>query len=112
MRLLLLGAFCSMQALAQVLFKYGSLHNDKWTLFFILGNVFGASSIWLLMMLYRLMDVNVALGIASGAASLACQLALSMVYKSWPTSLQSLGILITIVGIVLITAGGVPANGQ
>ena len=111
MRLLLITAFCSMQALAQVLFKYGSLHKDKWTCFFILGNLFGASSIWLLMMLYRLMNVNVALGIAAGGASLTCQLALAMVYKSWPTSLQSLGILITIAGMILIAAGG-PANGQ
>ena len=111
MRLLLISVFCTMQALAQILFKYGSLHKDRWTLFFILGNIFGASSIWFLMMLYRLMNVNVALGIAAGGASLTCQLALAMVYKSWPTSLQSLGILVTIVGMIMIAAGG-QGNGQ
>jgi len=99
----LLLAFCAMQSVAQILFKYGSLHESKWLLFFISGNVFGASSIWILMLLYKHMNVNVALALAGGAAFVSCQLALALFYRSRLTSLQMVGILGIAACMALVT---------
>ena len=101
---LLLLVFCAMQAIAQVLFKYGSLHEGKWLLFFILGNVFGASSIWFLMLLYRHMNVNVALALAGGGAFIACQLAVGLAYRSRLAPIQIIGVIGIAVCMALVTA--------
>jgi len=63
MYLVWLFCFWAMQAAAQVIFGYGSTAPQRFVPCFILGNVFGASSIWLLMLLYRSMNPNLALGL-------------------------------------------------
>ena len=67
MNIVWLVIFWLMQAAAQVLFKYGSLTPSRWLLGFIAGNVFGASSIWFLMLLYKSMNPCLALGLGTGA---------------------------------------------
>ena len=94
-----------MQAVAQILFKYGSSNANRWLLFFILGNVFGASSIWLLMLLYRHMNVNVALALAAGGGFLFCQLAVALVYHSRLSFVQVIGILGIAICMSLVTFG-------
>ena len=74
--------FWLMQAAAQVLFKYGTVLPGKHTLFFILGNVPGASSILLLMQLYKIMNPNLALALGTGGGFLACQIALAIIFRS------------------------------
>ena len=71
-----------MQASAQVLFKYGALVPGKYTLFFILGNLPGASSILLLMQLYKTMNPNLALALGIGGGFLAGQIALAVTFRS------------------------------
>jgi len=101
----LLFVFCGMQAIAQLLFKYGSLHQNRWLLFFVLGNMLGASSIWLLMLLYKHMNVNVALALAGGGAFISCQVALAIFHRSRLTLSQTLGVLGIALCMVFVTPG-------
>ncbi len=77
-----LVVFWLMQAGAQVLFKYGTVVPGKYTLFFILGNLPGASSILLLMQLYKVMNPNLALALGSAGGFLTCQIALAVIFRS------------------------------
>ena len=74
--------FWVMQAAAQVLFKYGTVIPGRYTLFFILGNLPGASSILFLMQLYKLMNPNLALALGTGGGFVACQIALAVIFRS------------------------------
>ena len=60
--------FWLMQVTAQIFFKWGSSSANRWIWGFLIGNLFGFSSIWLLMLVYKAMNPNVALGIATGGA--------------------------------------------
>ncbi len=90
--------YCAMQALAQVFFKWGSATEGRWLLGFVLGNVFGASSIWLLLLLYRVWNANVALAVGSAGGFLCAPAALAMVFRLHVTPLQY--------GAALLIAGG------
>jgi multidrug transporter EmrE-like cation transporter len=74
--------FWIMQAAAQVLFKCGTVFPGKYVLFFVLGNIPGASSILFLMQLYKIMNPNLALALGTGGGFLMCQIALALIFKS------------------------------
>jgi len=105
MHLLWLAIFAVMQAAAQVLFKYGSGAPARWLPFFVAGNVFGASSIWFLMLLYKVMNPNVALGLATASGFLAAQAALVIFFRSHVSMLQYGGMAAIAAGMALITIG-------
>ena len=87
MQLVYLIVFWIMQAGAQVLFKYGAEIPGRYALFFVLGNIPGASSILILMQLYKVMNPNLALGLGIGGGFLLGQIALAVVFRSslsWP----------------------------
>jgi multidrug transporter EmrE-like cation transporter len=98
--------FWLMQVIAQLLFKWGSTTESRWIGGFLLGNLFGFSSIWLLMLIYKEMNPNVALGLAMGGAFLLAQVALIIVLKSDVTLVQWFGIVSIVVGIVALGIGG------
>ncbi|MBI2298099.1 MAG: hypothetical protein HYU66_03960 [Armatimonadetes bacterium] len=102
--------FCAMQVIAQLLFKYGSAEGaerQRWLLGFIGGNLFGASSIWLMMLLYRqIKSGNVAMGLASGLSFLLIQVALAIVFKTRLSPLQMAGAGTICAGIVMMCLGG------
>jgi multidrug transporter EmrE-like cation transporter len=79
---LYLVIFWVMQAGAQVLFKCGTVFPGKYVLFFVLGNLPGASSILFLMQLYKIMNPNLALALGTGGGFLACQIALALIFRS------------------------------
>ena len=89
--------FWLMQAGAQVLFKYGSLSPQRWLLGFLCGNVLGASSIWLLMLLYRSMQPSIALGLGSGGGFICAQLAVALLFKA-PLNLPQFAAMLAIGG--------------
>ena len=105
MNIVWLVAFWLMQAAAQVLFKYGSAHPGKWILGFICGNVFGASSIWFLMLLYRSMNPNVALGLGTAGGFLCAQTAILLIFRSCVSPVQYIGMAAVSVGMVLFITG-------
>lgn len=99
------GLFCAMQAVAQLIFKWGSSTDGRWLAGFLGGNLFGFSSIWLLMLVYRSMNPNVALGICTGGSFLLSQLALAAVFRSGVAPLQWTGVAAIAAGVLLLSAG-------
>jgi multidrug transporter EmrE-like cation transporter len=97
--------FWLMQAVAQILFKYGTTVPSRHTFGFVAGNVFGASSIWFLMNLYKTMNPNVALGLGTGGGFLCAQLALVLIFKSAVSPLQYGAMALVSVGMAMFATG-------
>jgi multidrug transporter EmrE-like cation transporter len=97
--------FWAMQVLAQVIFKWGSDTPGRFVHGFIGGNLFGASSILLLMRLYKTMNVNVALGLGIGGGFLLGQVALALIFRSRVSLVQSCGIAAMVVGMLMLAMG-------
>ena len=103
----LLLMFWGLQALAQVLFKYGSVGNSTRLWFgFVVGNIFGAGSILLLMKLYVRMNPNVALALGVGGAFLFSQLVLSWVFESRLLVSQWIGCMLITLGVIMVSSCG------
>jgi len=98
--------FWFMQVIAQVFFKWGSASDSRWMWGFMGGNLFGFSSIWLLMLMYKSMNPNLALGIASGGALLFSQLVICTVFDSKVAPIQWMGIIAIAIGMIALSAGG------
>lgn len=103
---LYLLVFWLMQVVAQLFFKWGSASSANWLWGFLGGNLFGFSSIWLLMLVYRDINPNVALGLATAGGFLFSQIALALVFKTTISPMQWAGILAIIAGVVLLAGGG------
>ncbi|HPD14793.1 MAG TPA: hypothetical protein PLE19_07580 [Planctomycetota bacterium] len=106
MRYLWLVIFWAMQAVAQLLFSYGSRTPGRATLGFVLGNVFGASSIVFLMMLYKAMNPNLALGLGTGGAFLCAQGSIAVLFRVPLTPLQYGAMLAIAAGMAAFSMGG------
>ncbi len=100
-----IAVYLAMQVIAQLYFKWGSALDGKWWRGFIGGNLFGFSSIWLLMHVYRSMNPNIALGICGGGAFLLSQIALAIVFKSNISVTQWGGVAAIFAGMILLTMG-------
>lgn len=109
MNVLWLVIFWSLQVAAALCFKQGSMPGAARMVWFIVGNVFGGSSIWFMMELYKTMNVNVAMGIAAGGAFLFCQLFTAIVFKSSLTLVQYVGLLAITGGMYAVSAGAKPS---
>lgn len=105
MNLVWLIVFWLMQAVAQVFFKYGSAHPSKWLICYICGNVFGASSIWFLMLLYRSMNPNVALGSGTAGGFLGAQIAILLIFSPKVSPMQYIGMAAVSIGMALFIVG-------
>ncbi len=99
--------FWLMQAIAQLLFKWGSLSDKYWLTGFLLGNLFGFSSIWLLMLVYKNIQPNVALGLATSGGFVLSQIAIVLIFKSSLAPIQWIGMLTIVIGVVLLSSGSV-----
>ena len=96
-----LMAFWAWQVVAQVFFKYGSGAPSRWLACFLIGNVFGASSIWFLMKLYARMSPNLAMALGGGGAFLAIQFALALGFGPRPSAWQWTGYAMVAVGMAV-----------
>ncbi len=97
--------FWAMQVVAQLFFKWGSDTPGRAVLGFFSGHAFGVTSIVLLMLLYKTMNPNVALGVCFGGAFLAAQIALAVVYRTGMVTTQYAGIVAIAAGMILLSAG-------
>ena len=98
--------FILLQIGANILFKYGSLQPERWLPCFIVGNVFGMSSIWFLMKLYQYMNVNVAQALCGGLTFLTVQVLMMKLFDSSVTPVQWLGIVTVCMGMTITALGG------
>ena len=97
--------FWVMQVTAQLFFKWGSLSASRWIWGFLVGNLFGFSSIWLLMLVYKVMNPNIAMGIGIGGAFLLSQVAVFFAFKSKVAPVQWAGIAAIVIGMVALATG-------
>jgi len=104
--------FWAMQVVAQMLFKWGSDTPGRWAWGFFIGHAFGVSSIVILMLLYKTMHPNVALGLCLGGAFLMAQVALALVYRSDLSLAQYLGIVAITAGMILLAIGKLAIPGS
>lgn len=110
MYLVWLGVFWAMQAGAQVIFKLGSTVPERFVPCFIVGNVFGASSIWLLMLLYKTMNPNLALGLGTGGGFLCAQGALALLFRVPLTPWQYVAMAAIAAGMAMFAVCGAKAG--
>jgi multidrug transporter EmrE-like cation transporter len=89
---------------SQLLFKWGT-NTGRMTAGFILGNLPGASCIVFLMLLYKTVNPNVALGICMGGGFLMSQIALALMGRARLGRAQYAGILAITAGMVLLAVG-------
>ena len=82
MNVSLLIVFWAMQIVSQIIYKAGSASPRYWIVGFVLGNVIGVSSMWLMMKLYTKMDSGLAMGLGIGGAFLFSQLAFAIVFSA------------------------------
>ena len=106
MNVVWLVIFWIMQAVAALAFKWGSTSDGRWLTGFIGGNVVGASSIWFMMMLYKTMNANVAMGLAVGGGFLIAQVAIALAFKSSLTLVQFGGLIAITLGMYFLSTGG------
>ena len=97
--------FYVMQCIASLLFKWGSTSDSRWLWGFFVGHLFGVSSMWFLMLLYKTMNPNVALGICFGGMFLLSQVAIALVFRSGLSLVQCAGIAVITAGIILLAVG-------
>jgi multidrug transporter EmrE-like cation transporter len=100
--------FWAMQITAQLLFKWGSDLPGRSVWGFVGGNLLGVTSIVFLMLLYKTMNANVAMGICLGGAFLLAQVAVALLARSTPAGMQYAGILGITSGMVLLAVGKPP----
>ena len=98
--------FWGMQVMAQVIFKWGAASPGRFVYGFIGGNVFGASSIVFLMLLYKAMNPNVVLGMGTGGGFLLAQVALAIIFHSRVGPVQQAGVVAITAGMVMLAMGG------
>lgn len=106
MNVVWLVVFWAMQAIAQLFFSYGSRTPGKATLGFVLGNLFGASSIIFLMFLYKAMNPNLALALGSAGGFLCAQGAVALLFRVSLTPLQYVAMLAIAAGMAVFSIGG------
>ena len=100
----LVGAWV-LQAIAFVLFKYGSGVPGRWLPCFVLGNAFGVTGAWFIMLLYTRLNANVGLGVAVGGGFLCAQIAIALIFRTHLAPWQYIGILAIALGMSLLAAG-------
>jgi multidrug transporter EmrE-like cation transporter len=99
------AGFWVLYAATFCVFKRGSLSKNARIPCFIIGNVFGISATAVLMLLYKIMNANVAMGLTLGGGFIVSQFALSVVYKHRLTLAQYLGIGTVSAGIFMLILG-------
>ena len=102
----LFAAFWAMQVAASLLFKHGSGSPGRWLPCFVLANIVGITSTWFLMVLYRQMPVNMAMGLAVGIAFLLSQMTVAIAFQTNLSLIQYGGILGITAGMLMLCLGG------
>ena len=106
-----LSIFWAMQIFANVAFKFGS-HNTavrsrRWVTGFVAGNVVGASSMYVMMLIYAQMlgNRNLAAVLGNSGGFVGSQLLLAWMWRSKLGWGQWVGIALVAIGTVVATLG-------
>ena len=105
---LLVAGFWALQVTAQVLPKWGSDTPGRAVIGFWGGHAFAVTSIVFVMLLYKTMNPNLALGLCFGGSFLMAQVAVVVMSRAGLTALQAVGIATIVVGMVASAMGRPP----
>jgi len=103
--LIFLVFFWVTQIIAQIMLKWGSTSDTRWLWGFLSGNTLSILSLWFLMLIYKNINPNVALGIAIGGSFLLCQVALALVFRVKVLPIQWFGVATIVAGILMFCIG-------
>lgn len=104
--LILLSGFLLLNLAASICFKEGGTDAAHRLHYFIGGNLLGISSTALMMGLYKRMNVNMAMVLATCGSSVVVQLTFWRLYHTPLTGLQVAGIALTVLGTAIATGVG------
>jgi len=99
-------AFYILYATAFCVFKRGSMSKPAYLPCFIIGNIFGASATAVLMLLYGVMNPNLAMGLTLGGGFVIAQLIIALVFKNKLSFIQIGGAFVVAAGMFLLVLGG------
>lgn len=94
--------FWVMQVTAVLLFTYGGQRPEYRLITLLLGNAIAVPSIYFLMKLYGLMNVNLAYGLGIGGAFLIAQVMISLLFHSPLNGVQWAGVASMCAGMFLL----------
>lgn len=103
----ILVLFWATQVAQNYFFKYGSMTPSRWLPCFAAGSLVGLGSIWLVMQLYQRMSPTAVLCLTGGGTFLLLNITMTLVFKSWPSPLQWLGIGAVTIGMATASYGSV-----
>lgn len=106
----ILFIYYTLNAVAFSITVLGGMRVEWWLACFILSNIVGISNTWVLMQLYKRMNVNTATAIALGGGFLLTQIVTALVFATGLSVVQYLGIGLIAAGLFAIVKGEQPEN--
>ena len=101
----ILTIYYILNAIAFSISIVGDRVDGWWLPAFILTNVVGISNTWVLMQLYKRMNVNTATAVALGGGFLITQIATAVIFASHLAVLQYLGLALIAAGLFAMVKG-------
>jgi multidrug transporter EmrE-like cation transporter len=105
MKFFWLAFYWTISSSAQIITKFGSTDPSRWIPSFILGNALGICGTWVLMKLYKHMDVNIASGLTLGGGFLITQILISLLFRTGISPAQYGGIEAIAAGLAMMVIG-------
>ena len=94
--------FLTFQVVANLLFKWGGTAPQRYWWGFIWGNTAGATSIFFLIGMFRVLPGATVVAIGSGGSFLLIQIAMYLVYREPIRPLAMLGLALIFAGIMMV----------
>lgn len=105
----LLAVFWIMQVAVMVLLHYGNTSRRRWLPCYLIATALGMLCTAVILVIFLLMNANLALGLTGGVAYILSQVALIVVTRARPSPAQFIGASLTALGLFLL-ALGTPAS--
>ncbi|MDR0474204.1 MAG: hypothetical protein LBH43_11100 [Treponema sp.] len=84
---------------------FGGNYEQLWLPCLIVSNAIGMGGTWVLMQLYKKMDVNTATAVSLGGGFLITQITVALLFKSNLSLIQYTGVLIIAAGLFCMVKG-------
>lgn len=98
-------AFWLCQIVSSIIFKLGGIHPKYHWHALIVGNIVLLFASWFLIQLFKNVSQPIVIALCSGGTFITVQLAMALYFKTSISWLQTLGILVIVIGMVMITFG-------
>ncbi|MCL2461240.1 MAG: hypothetical protein FWF44_01120 [Defluviitaleaceae bacterium] len=104
-RLSLIAIYYGINTCAFAATVFGGKSDAWWWPCFILSNVIGMTGTWVLMRLYKVMNVNTATAVTLGGGFLIIQFVVALLFKSRLSVIQYAGVLVIASGLFCMVRG-------